>query len=212
MSPPERPSLRSPLRSPQSAVSAIRGFVRRRRLGRLTALVVAGTFVLLQLFGALDAASRAQARWAPDAVAWTVTVDIAAGSTLEPHHLAVTEVPPGLLPSGAVTADPSGARARVDLAAGEIVLQQRIGGDLSVHAARTPVGAGTIALDRTSDLFAVGDRVDLHDQVDGARLATDALVVAVTDGDVAVAVDDPAIAQVIRGMGRGGVVAVLRSG
>lgn len=211
MSTPDRASLRSPFRSPAAFVSAIQARIRRHRLGRLSVLILVGAALLTRLFGEIDAAESARARWAPDAVAWTVMIDVEAGSLLEPDDVAIVSVPPGLLPEAAMIDDPAGLRARVDLAAGEIILGHRVGAELSVHAARTPTGAGTIALDRTSDLFSVGDRVDLHDQIDGFPLATNAVVVAVTDGDVAIAVPDASVAEVVRGMGRGGVIVVLRS-
>jgi hypothetical protein len=37
-------------------------------------------------------------------------------------------------------------------------------------------------------------------------------VIAVTDGDIAVAIDAYAVPDVVRGLGRGGVVPVLRAG
>ncbi len=209
---PDRAPYASPLRSPTVFAAAVRASVRRHRLGRLTLLVALTTGVGLRLDAALDEAGAARARWAPDATAWVTTVDIEAGGSLEPGAVTEIDIPAGLLPAGATTADPAGTRARIDVTAGAILLDTHLSGAGSTNAARTPPGAATIALDRTSDLFSVGDRVDVHDQIDGRRLATRALVVAVTDGDVAVAVDESAVADVVRGLGRGGVVAVLRGG
>lgn len=142
---------------------------------------------------------------------WVATRDIAAGTILEAGTTAAVEVPRGLIPADATTEDPIDGRTRVDLAAGEILRDDRIAGRSSAHAALTPPGTVTVALDRTSDLFSVGDRVDLHDLIDGRRLATDAVIVAVGDRDLGVAVDEAAIGEVVRGLGRGGIVTVLRA-
>lgn len=148
----------------------------------------------------------------PPAQAWITTTEVASGSELTSSAVRVATVPPGLLPTGAVAEDPTGQRVRTDLGVGEIIVTGRITDDVSTHAARIPPGAVAVALDRTSDLFAVGDRVDLHDQIDGALLAHDAPVVALTEGDLAVAVDAGSIDDVVRSLGRGGVVPVLRGG
>jgi hypothetical protein len=209
MSTPERATLRSPLRSPAAFVSAVHGRIRRHRLGRATVLVIVGTFVSLRLFGALGAAETERARWSPTSTVWVTTVDIPAGALVDADDVMAVAAPPGLVPAAAVVANPAGQRARVALAAGEIVITDRVIAELSANAARTPTDAVTIALDRSSDLFSIGDRVDLHDQLDGGRLAS-GLVVAVTDRDLGVAISEATVAEVIRGMGRGGVVAVLR--
>lgn len=212
MSAPDRASLRSPLRSPASILSAVRARVRRHRLARVAIIVVVGSLAVVRVGDAVDAATSARDRWAPTATAWVVTVDLGAGSVLEPDQVTSVAAPPGLMPDDAVTADPTGQRVRVDHHVGEILVTHRLADGGSVHGARTPPGTVAVALDRTSDLFSVGDRVDLHDQVDGARLAAEGVVIAVTEGDVAVAVDVATIDGVVRGLGRGGVVPVLRSG
>ncbi|MEM9468484.1 MAG: SAF domain-containing protein [Actinomycetota bacterium] len=210
MSVSERSSLRSPFRSPATFASAIHARARRHRLGRVAVLAAIGTIVCLRLFAAIDAADRERARWAPSRPVWVTTADVAAGERLDAERIASAEVPDGLLPAATTIEDPTGRRVRVDLAAGEIITDPRLAGAESEHAARTPPGTVAVALDRSSDLFTVGDRVDLHDQVDGGRLVASALVVAVTDGDVAVAVERAAVAEVIRSLGRAGVVVVLR--
>ena len=212
MSMPDRAPLRSPFRSPAAFASAVRGVVRRHRLLRTGALVTIGVVLLLRMFASIDAADAERSRWGPPAQAWITTTDVAAGTELTSATLRAATVPPGLLPADAVVEDPTGQRVRTDLGAGEIIVTGRITDDVSAHAARIPPGAVAVALDRTSDLFAVGDRVDLHDQIDGALLARDAPVVALTDGDLAVAVDAGSIDDVVRSLGRGGVVPVLRGG
>jgi hypothetical protein len=140
------------------------------------------------------------------------TTDIDAGAPLDAGMAIPVEVPAGLSPRGATVDDPTGTRARVDLVAGVILHDNQLIGESSAHTARTPPGSAAIALDRTSDLFVVGDRVDLHDLVDGRRLGINGVVIAVTDGDIAVAIDVHAVPDVVRGLGRGGVVPVLRAG
>ena len=117
------------------------------------------------------------------------TTDIDAGAPLDAGMAIPVEVPAGLSPRGATVDDPTGTRARVDLVAGVILHDNQLIGESSAHTARTPPGSAAIALDRTSDLFVVGDRVDLHDLVDGRRLGSNGVVIAVTDGDIAVAID-----------------------
>jgi len=208
----DRASLASPLRSPAIFVSAVRSLARRYRLGRLLAGVTIVLVAALRLQGALDAAATERARWAPGAIGWVTTTDIDAGAPLNAGMAIPVEVPAGLSPRGATVDDPTGTRARVDLVAGVILHDNQLIGESSAHTARTPPGSASIALDRTSDLFVVGDRVDLHDLVDGRRLGTNGVVIAVTDGDIAVAIDAYAVPDVVRGLGRGGVVPVLRAG
>ena len=208
----DRASLASPLRSPAIFVSAVRSLARRYRLGRLLAGVTIVLVAALRLQGALDAAATERARWAPGAIGWVTTTDIDAGAPLNAGMAIPVEVPAGLSPRGATVDDPTGTRARVDLVAGVILHDNQLIGESSAHTARTPPGSAAIALDRTSDLFVVGDRVDLHDLVDGRRLGTNGVVIAVTDGDIAVAIDAHAVPDVVRGLGRGGVVPVLRAG
>ena len=208
----DRASLASPLRSPAIFVSAVRSLARRYRLGRLLAGVTIVLVAALRLQGALDAAATERARWAPGAIGWVTTTDIDAGAPLNAGMAIPVEVPAGLSPRGATVDDPTGTRARVDLVAGVILHDNQLIGESSAHTARTPPGSASIALDRTSDLFVVGDRVDLHDLVDGRRLGTNGVVIAVTDGDIAVAIDAHAVPDVVRGLGRGGVVPVLRAG
>jgi hypothetical protein len=208
----DRASLASPLRSPAIFVSAVRSLARRYRLGRLLAGVTIVLVAALRLQGALDAAATERARWAPGAIGWVTTTDIDAGAPLNAGMAIPVEVPAGLSPRGATVDDPTGTRARVDLVAGMILHDNQLIGESSAHTARTPPGSASIALDRTSDLFVVGDRVDLHDLVDGRRLGTNGVVIAVTDGDIAVAIDAYAVPDVVRGLGRGGVVPVLRAG
>ena len=208
----DRASLASPLRSPAIFVSAVRSLARRYRLGRLLAGVTIVLVAALRLQGALDAAATERARWAPGAIGWVTTTDIEAGAPLDAGMAIPVEVPAGLSPRGATVDDPTGTRARVDLVAGVILHDNQLIGESSAHTARTPPGSAAIALDRTSDLFVVGDRVDLHDLVDGRRLGINGVVIAVTDGDIAVAIDAYAVPDVVRGLGRGGVVPVLRAG
>ena len=208
----DRASLASPLRSPAIFVSAVRSLARRYRLGRLLAGVTIVLVAALRLQGALDAAATERARWAPGAIGWVTTTDIDAGAPLNAGMAIPVEVPAGLSPRGATVDDPTGTRARVDLVAGVVLHDNQLIGESSAHTARTPPGSASIALDRTSDLFVVGDRVDLHDLVDGRRLGTNGVVIAVTDGDIAVAIDAHAVPDVVRGLGRGGVVPVLRAG
>ena len=212
MSVPERASLRSPFRSRAALVSALHGWIRRHRVGRLALIVTAATAAGLWLTNAINAAEAERARWGPTTPAWVTTVDVPAGALLDPSHVVLADIPSALRPANAATESPAGLRATTSLGAGEIVLSSRLSTAGSPHGARTPHGTAAIVLDRTHDLFTVGDRVDLHDQVDGGRLAVDAEVIAVTDRDIAVAVDADRVGEVVRGLGRAGVIIVLRSG
>lgn len=208
----DRATLRSPLRSPTTFLSVLHGYIRRHRLVRLVVTTLTCTVLVTELFTAVDAADQERSRWGPSALGWITTTEISAGTILLAGDVEQVAVPPGLLPSDAVVDDPTGGRVRDDLGPGELIVSARLAEDVSAHAALIPEGRVAVTLDRTNDLFVVGDRVDLHDHIDGGRLADGALVIAVTEHDLAVAIDSFLVNDVVRSLGRGGVVAVLRRG
>ncbi|MEM9200361.1 MAG: SAF domain-containing protein [Actinomycetota bacterium] len=208
---PRRAELRSPFRSIPVAVGAVRSRLRRHRAGRRALFIVALGLAASHLNGAISDAVTARDHWSPGPSIWATTTDISSGDIIQPDMVQRIELPAGVVPEGALVNDPSGSRSRVDLVVGEIVIADRVSEAGSAFAARTPPGTATIALSRTSELFAIGDRVDLHDLSDGRRLTADGVVVATTDRDLAVAVAIADIASVVRASGAAGVVAVLRT-
>lgn len=199
----------SPLSSPAVAVGSLRSFLRRHRIGRLVAVVVGVVIVVVSAQRGEAARAAAEARWAATSTVWLTTRSIEAGAVLEPGDVVVEVAPPGLTPPGAVVDDPTGRRVRIPLGTGEIVVAERLSDAASTYAARAPDGWGVIGLGRGDALFGVGDVVDLHHVVDGHLLADDALVVAVTDDGLGVAVPPADVGDVVRALGQAGVVPVL---
>lgn len=208
MSAPARPSA-SLLASPATLVGAVRQFARRRHLGRLLAAVVLGLVVASVLRDADRARTDALARWDATEAVWVVTAPIDAGEPIEPGSVERRLVPTSLVPVAATHADPSGRRTRVTLLAGEIVVEPRLSDAGSAVAARTPDGWHTIGIGRRDELFTEGDRLDLHHLIDGHRLTSGAVVVAITDTELGVAVPPDDVGEVVRALGQAGVVPVL---
>lgn len=203
-----RPSA-SPLSSPAVAIGSLRSFLRRHSVGRLVALGIGLAVVIVSAQRGETARAAAEARWAATSTVWLTTGPVEAGALLEPGDVVVEVAPPGLTPSGAVVDDPTGQRVRVPLGAGEIVVAERLSDSTSTFAARTPDGWGTVSLGRGDALFGIGDLVDLHHVVDGHLLADGAVIVAVTDDGLGIAVPPDDIGDVVRALGQAGVVPVL---
>lgn len=155
--------------------------VRRRVLRRRRPLAV------LLAAGAVAATLHTLAPPPPASTAVRVAArDLPAGHVLEESDLADAEVPPGVVPEGAVAA-PEGRVLAAPLRAGEAVTDVRLVGE-GLASAQPP---GTVALPvRLSDagqaaLLTAGDRITLvaTDAQAGtaAPLADDALVLAIPD-------------------------------
>jgi hypothetical protein len=205
---------RPPVSATQSYATlagSVRHFWRRFQISRILAGLLLAVVVLATLRSNQHKSDQVQAQWGQAQAVWITTKAIAAGSVITTDALEQTDAPVRFVPDGYAVNDPTGHRVHTNLHRGEIVISSRIASDrLSGTTARTPIGWTTIALDHTSELFSVGDRVDLHHLVDGSLLATNAVVVDVGESDLAVAVEPASVAAVVTALGQAGVVPVLR--
>ena len=181
----------------------------------VTGLVVSG------LVGRVDAVA---ARWGDVRPIVVATTDIEAGDDIGAGDVVVEERPRAMLPDEALTEAPVGRRATAAIAAGEPVVAGRI----------APAGVGRIAallpprtrglavpLDRAPIEVEVGDTVDLLATFDPAvsgdgdptfTVADRALVVAVGEEAVTVAVEEREAAPVAFALANGIVTIALVGG
>jgi hypothetical protein len=155
-----------------------------------------------------DAAASERERWGERMLVAVALVDAGAGEAVTAE---LREVPVGLVPEGALTVLPDGDVASAWIGAGEVVLEQRLApAGLSPAAAMLPAGTRGVAVPvGIAPLpVAIGDRVDV---LGPALLAAGALVVAVTDDAVTVAVPGSAARRVADVVVTGTVTLVLSS-
>src|SRR5690606_4867466 len=130
--------------------------------------------------------------------------------------------PAGVVPRHALTEVPTGAVARADIVAGEVVVSSRLAPHgLEGVAAMLPAGTRAVAIPLEPGLappLRVGDRVDVlvalgvDAEVDGPpgfEVATDALVVAVEEAAATVAVARRDAPRVAVALGSGAVSLAL---
>lgn len=185
------------------------------------ALALATAWVVARATADADAA---RARFGETRPVLVVERALAAGHRLGPDDVAVTEVPSGLVPDEAVDDLPAGARTRVALTRGEMLVASRLTpAALGEVAARLP--AGTVGLsvpvDTASLRLDVGDRVDLLATFDPTAaggdeptfaVAIDAPVVDVTETAATVAVRRADAARVAFALVSGVVTPALTPG
>lgn len=153
-----------------------------------------------------DAAVAERERWGERLEVLVATADLEPGDALRGDLRAV---PAALVPAGAVTSAPDGELVASWIGAGEIVLAVRLApAGLSPVAALLPAGTRGVAvpLGMAPLPVEVGDRVDVHGST---RLAADALVVAVREEAITVAVDAADAARVAYEAANGTVTLVL---
>ncbi|MGH9086141.1 MAG: Flp pilus assembly protein CpaB [Acidimicrobiales bacterium] len=195
-----------------------------RREPRLWWLVVLASaaatgFAVSHVLGTAEAIRRA---WGTTEAVLVVRHDVPAGSTLSALDVELADFPVGLAPPGALAELPEDAVARVDLTAGEPLLPRRLAGhDLSPLAAALPPDTRAVAIPTepgTAPPLVAGDRVDVllvvaaemaGDGPPGFAIATDALVVAVDEHAVTVAVERDEAPRVAAALGVGAVTLAL---
>jgi len=149
----------------------------------------------------------------PDADARTLvevtalTRDIAAGTRLGAGDVRRVRLPAGAVPRAALATDPVGATAAVDLVAGEVLLDRRLGArglaallGPGTRALAVPRAAGTPPLER-------GQRVDLVGG--GVVIVEAATVIDVEDSGITVAVPAPVAPTVAEAVVAGTVTLLL---
>lgn len=162
-------------------------------------------------------AEAARQRWGPTVPVVVAARPLAAGDVVQVDDVKVATYPKGLAPAGALAAPPVGRTVLAALGVGEAVTSVRVSGAGGGGvAALVPAGwrALAVPVGRASVALSVGDEVDLIGTgVDGLSsevVAEDALVVAVSDEAVTVALPAPAAASAAGAVSAGGVLVALR--
>ena len=183
-------------------------------------LAVASAAVVVRATGDADAARR---RWGSTRAVAVAVAPIDAGIAIDASAVAVRDVPAGLVPDGALGTVPDGRVALAPIVAGEVLVEARLApAGLSGPAALVPPGWRAIAVPSGAGPgpppLAVGDRVDIFatflaeagTEPPTVAVAEDALVVAVDDEGVTVAVPEVDAARVAFATTAGAVTLALR--
>ena len=167
-------------------------------------------------------ADRTRAAWGRSTVVAVATRDIAAGSPLGADDVDLVKRPLTLVPPGALEELPDGQVAAAAIAAGEVVVTARLAPlGLTGLAATLPGGSRAVAIPVEVGLappLSVGDHVDVlvalapeaaGDGPPGFVVAAGALVVAVDEGAVTVAVRAALAPRIAVALGQGAVTLAL---
>ena len=188
------------------------------------AVVVAVAFTGVQRAAAGAAAERR--RWGETRTVAVARHRIAIGTTIDGDAVDLQSWPTALVPAGALQSTPAGRTATATIEAGEAVLGARLAPDgLHGIAALVPPGWRALAIPVAPTVIAlnVGDHVDLvagfdvagatadrPDRSPSLTVARDAIVVAVDEQRVTVAVPDDDAERVAFAVVAGTVVPALR--
>lgn len=214
-----RRTRRSPVPRPRpSLLLALR---RRPRLWWLVAAVAAAGAGAL-VVGAVDRAEAARRAWGEAVPVVVVQRARAAGETLASGDVAVEDRPAAVVPDGALRELEPGAVLRADVVAGEVLVAERLAGaGTSGPVARMPPGTRAVAVPAEPGMVPPvqpGDHVDvlavtaLDASGTGARgqvLVARALIVAVDERTVTVAVPERDAPRVASALAVGAVVLAL---
>ncbi|MET0727107.1 MAG: SAF domain-containing protein [Acidimicrobiales bacterium] len=167
-------------------------------------------------------AERTRAAWGRSATVLVVERGLQAGDPIGPGDVSSVPRPQGTVPDGAVAALPDGAVARIELVPGEVLLDRRIAPlGLRGIAAALPIGTRAVAIPAEPGLvppLMVGDRVDVLVAVapeaagagpPGFTVAEDALVVAVDEAAVTIAVARAEAPRIAVALGQAAVMLAL---
>jgi len=210
-----------------------RVIVRRRLLPRRVRhhpLVRAGAVIVLVLLATsviqrtAASAMDVRRRWGQEHTVFVARHRIAMGDVIEPDAITKESWPAALVPARAIETSPVGRTVVAAIEPGEAVLLARLAPEgLSGLAALVPSGWRALAVPVGPAVvaLAVGDRVDLiagfdaasasTDQAPAFTVAEDAIVVAVDDQRITVAVREDDAARVAFAIVAGTVVPALRS-
>ncbi|HEV8115336.1 MAG TPA: SAF domain-containing protein [Acidimicrobiales bacterium] len=208
----------------RTAVGRPRVALALRRQPRVrTGLVV----VLAVLCGAgvaatVHGADTARAAWGQATEVVVARRDLAAGDRLDSNSTRLLEHPGPLIPPGALTELPVDARLAEPVYAGEVLRAERLApAGLSAVAARLPADTRAVAVPVDAGVtppLAVGDRVDVlvalgaeaaPGRPPGFALATDVVVVDVTEVAVTIAMPRDAAPRLAVAFGQGAVTLAL---
>ena len=171
----------------------------------------------------VDRAEAARRAWGATAAVVVATRDLQPGDRLDAGALAVEPRPRATVPASALTTLPEDRVAGAAILAGEVLVAERLAGEgLDGPAALLPPGTRAMAIPADPSLtppVAVGDRVDLVVALaaaaepsggpPGFTLVPDALVVAVEEAAVTVAVPRDDTSRVAVALGAGAVSLAL---
>lgn len=195
-----------------------------RRHPRLWWLVVVGCALAAASVTAAVAgrAERAQAAWGRTAAVLVARHDLVPGQPVGPGDVDVVERPVATVPPTALRTLPRHAVSRSSVYAGEVLVRGRLAPTgLRGVAATLPPSTRAVAIPRdpaTAPPLRVGDRVDVLVALPpdaagsgppGFAIATNALVVAVEEAAVTVAVERVAAPRVAVALGQGAVTLAL---
>lgn len=211
---------RSPL--PRRRLRPLLGLRRHPRAWWLVAgTAAAGAGLMVSsLVGRAEAARQA---WGETAAVVVATRDLAPGDRLDAGALALERRPLAMVPASALTALPERRVAAAAVVEGEVVVAERLAGEgVDGAAALLPPGTRAMAIPADPSLtppVEVGDRVDLVVALaappdggggqPGFTLVGEAVVVAVTDAAVSVAVPRDDTSRVAVALGAGSVTLAL---
>ncbi len=209
---------RKPPRRPPAVALTLR---RRPRLRSALVLVVSllcGVAVATTVHGA----EQARRAWGHPTDVLVATRDLDAGERLDDGNTRLEPHPAPLVPDGALTALPDDARAREPVYEGEVLRVERLAPrGRSTVAARLPDGTRAVAIPiepGTTPPVARGDRVDVLVALPaeaagggppGFELASDVVVVDVSDAAVTVAVPRDVAPRLAVALGQGAVTLAL---
>ncbi|MGZ4705679.1 MAG: Flp pilus assembly protein CpaB [Acidimicrobiales bacterium] len=188
----------------------------RRRAGRFTMAAALAAVALGVVQVRADEAARIRAGLGRTRTVVVARHDLAPGHVIGDDDTVARTLPVDALPDGAIDQRPTGRTVTAAVVAGEVVSARRLAPDgVDGLAALVPPGRRAIALPTEGSglRLQVGDHVDVLDPSDGAAYAdgssapagaaaTDALVIAVDDTTVTVAVerdDAPSVARALAG-------------
>lgn len=181
----------------------------RHRIGRWMAAAAAGLVVAAALNAAVADAESARAGWGTPVDVVLARRLLRTGEVVSADAVALTAVPARLVPDDAVSDPPLGFRVVTEVGPGEILVARRLSsGPGSAAAIALPDGTRGVTLDRSQVFGEVGDAVDLHALVSGARL-TQGVVVHTDEISVTVAVATADAEAVVDAISQGGLVSVL---
>ena len=157
----------------------VRLFARHHRLAYWIVAGAAAATIAVSLAGlAADLEDRRSA-WTPGGPVLIIDRSVEAGTAVPAAAVQAVSAPAALIPAGALSDLPVGARATVDLVAGEILVAGRV---LDPSATAAPdTRRITLARSPVTPPVAVGSRVDLVVTDERTTLASDLLVAGLDD-------------------------------
>lgn len=187
---------------------------------RLLAVTLLAAFSAVVVHRATSSAADATAALGETTTVAVADRFIAVGDEIDPADVSMVERPTAHVPDDAVVRDPSGRTTRVAVTAGEILVTGRLAGEgRSGPAALVPEGWRALAVPTVdaSPPVRPGDLVDVLASFDPGLVpddpsrfvATDAVVVAVSDEAVTVAVTPSRSTDVAFALANGIVVLAL---